>query len=379
MIARRSTSRIVAPLALPLILALYLLPLQAVRAASDPCQPPNVLPAAACDFDDWHGDRPRQVANGWNEYILSGNPDYYRDEHSFFGGGTQTMRSGAPFLAGIWTQIEVTPGAGYRGSVAWGAPNLPAEFGRQLGLDPTGGTDPSAATVIWGPQHFGDGRMLNYITDGPNIDIRARAVSDRMTLFFQVDRPTSSGDGFIFIDAIALYPDESAPDLIEAPPAPTAAPVDAPVDTNPEEPAPGATSVEFLPITVAEAAPSGQQPPVVDVEPAPLPTDTPTVAVTATTPPTATPLSSATPTATPSSTPTLTATPSPSPTPSPTWTPWPTVIPMGFIDAAGTALRVGDIESLREAPSSTWALSILSAVALLGALLFGGSLFWLRR
>jgi hypothetical protein len=52
---------------------------------------------------------------------------------------------------------------------------------------------------------------------------------------------------------------------------------------------------------------------------------------------------------------------------------------MGFIDAAGTALRVGDIESLREAPSSTWALSILSAVALLGALLFGGSLFWLRR
>ncbi len=144
MSARPCIPRIAARLALLILLTTIPVAQQTLFAASDPCKPPNVLPAAVCDFDDWHGDSPRQVANGWTEYILSGNPDYYRDEHSFFGGGTQTLRSGEPFLAGIWTQADVTPGAGYRASIAWGAPNLPAEFGRQLGLDPTGGTDPRA-------------------------------------------------------------------------------------------------------------------------------------------------------------------------------------------------------------------------------------------
>ena len=389
MTARRLTPRFVAHVVVLPLIVFFLLPQQAALAASEPCEPPNVLPAAVCDFDDWHGDAPRQVANGWNEYIRSGNPDYYRDEHSYFGGGTQTIRSGEPFLAGIWTQVEVTPGAGYRGSIAWGAPNLPAEFGRQLGLDPTGGTDPAAPTVIWGPQHFGDGRMLNYISDGPNIDIRARAVANRMTLFFQVDRPTSSGDGLIFIDAIALYPDESAPGVIDAPPAtatpptyvptetptesPTAGRVDVPPDTPPDQPSPEVASVGYLPITITQALPSGQDPPDADVAPAPLPSDTPTTAPSATPPPTATSVPTATPSPTPSPTPTLTA------TPSPTWTPWPTVVAMGFIDAAGTALRVGDISGLRESPSSTWTLAALSVLALAGALLFGGSLVWLRR
>ncbi len=378
MIARRLAPRIVAQLILIILAIACLLPRDTARAASDPCQSPNILPAAVCDFDDWHGDAPRQVANGWNEYIRSGNPDFYRDEHSFFGGGTQTIRSGDPFLAGIWTQVNVTPGAGYRGSVAWGAPNLPAEFGRQLGIDPTGGTDPGAPTVIWGPQHFGDGRMLNYATDGPNIDIRARAVGDRITLFFQVDRPTSSGDGLIFIDAIAIYPDESAPGAIDAPPA-TAVPAEPATAVPPETPTlPPPVAADVAPVApapadaLAVAGAAALAPPSAIVEPPP-PIDTPTALPTATPLPTATLPPTPTPTATPSPTPTLTA------TPSPTWTPWPTVAPPDFIDAAGTALRAGDVDSLRAVPSSTWTLAALSALAMAGALLFGGSLLWLRR
>jgi len=396
MIARRLTRRYVAHLVLLALLFTLLAPLQVARAASDPCKPPNVLPSSVCDFDDWHGDSPRQVANGWNEYILSGNPDFYRDEHSFFGGGTQTIRSGEPFLAGIWTQVDVTPGAGYRGSVAWGAPNLPAEFGRQLGIDPTGGTDPRAPTVIWGPKHFGDGRMLNYATDGPNIDIRARAVGNRMTLFFEVDRASSSGDGLIFIDAISLYPDEDAPPAIDAPAAPpadapTETPTPLPPDAPPEVPAEAPTDIptevpsappaegpaayapaEPVALAVA-AAPAANAPSAIVEPPPPLPSDTPTAA------PTATP--QATPTEPPTATPTATASPTPTltPTPTPTWTPWPTAEPPAFIDAAGTALRAGDIESLRAVPTSTWSLAALSAFALAGALLFGGSLLWLRR
>ncbi len=33
-------------------------------------------------------------------------------------------------------------------------------------------------------------------------------LSDTVTVFFLVDHPTSTGDNLIFVDAIALYPDE---------------------------------------------------------------------------------------------------------------------------------------------------------------------------
>ncbi len=357
--------------------------------ASDPCNPPNVLPQPACDFDNWHGSPPREVADGWSEFVLAGNPDFYRDEHSFFGGGTQTIRSGAPFKAGIWTQVQVTPGAGYRASIAWGAPNLPHEFSRQLGLDPTGGTDPNAATVLWGPAHIGDGRMLNYpVGEGPNVDVRARAVGDRMTLFFLVDRASSSGDGFIFIDAIALYPDESAPDAIAAPPPtetppeppPTEPPTETPPEPLPEPPpdtAPDTPPVEAVPPAAersvsaevpaapAAAAPlAAQAAAVPEIAPL-LPVDTPT----------ATPTQPPTPTLTPSPSPTATPSPTQTPTATPTWTPWPTVVPPGLFAGGGAAGLARALDPDTAPP----ALAALSALGFLGAALFGGSLVWLRR
>lgn len=321
--------------------------------ASDPCNPPNVLPQSVCDFDGWHGDPPRQVADGWTEFVVSGNPDFYRDEHSFFGGGTQTIRSGSPFHAGIWTQAQVTAGAGYRASISWGAPNLPGEFGRQLGLDPTGGTDPNAPTVVWGPMHFGDGRILNYTSDGPNIDVRARAVGDRMTLFFNVDRPTSSGDGLIFIDAIALYPDESAPQAIVVP---TETPTAEPPTPEPAPPV-EANADPSAGIAAAQIAPAIIVPPDT---PTPLPTYTPTAAPT----PTSSPTPSPTPSPTATQTPTLT----------PTWTPWPTAFQPGLF-GGGISPRA----ATAAAETSPATLATLSAVSFLGAALFAGSLVWLRR
>lgn len=329
-----------------LLLALLAFSARPARA-SDPCNPPNVIPQSVCDFDGWHGDSPRQVSDGWTEFVLSGNPDFYRDEHSFFGGGTQTIRSGEPFRAGIWTQVQVTPGMGYRASIAWGAPNLPNEFGRQLGIDPTGGTDPTAPTVIWGPTHFGDGRLLNYpVGQGPNVDVLARAVGDRMTVFFNVDRPSSSGDGFIFIDAIALYPDENAPAAITPP---TETPTPEPPTPEPAPVAESAAAAAVAPAAVAALLPADTA----------TPTQTPTAA------PTATPTHTPTPTITP------TATPSPSPTA--TWTPWPTALPGGFLDGGASRAVAAAAESSRGA------LVTLSALSLVGAALFGGSLVLLRR
>ncbi|RIK40504.1 MAG: hypothetical protein DCC55_14905 [Chloroflexi bacterium] len=315
--------------------------------ASEPCDPPNVIPRPVCDMDSFHGARPRQVPDGWNEFVIYGNPDFYQDDHSYWGGPNLTIASfGGTFKAGIYTQVAVTPGAGYRASIAWGAPNAPDTFGRQLGIDPTGGTDPNSPNIIWGPMHWGEGRILNYPPPDVNIDVQARALGETVTLFVMVDHPTSTGDNIILLDAIALYPDESAP-AVELPP--TETPTPEPI----QEEAPVAAAALAAAPAVAQVA---------------LPTETPTA--TDTPPPTETPTATPTHTATP----TPTATPSPSPTATATWTPWPTVTPVVF--------------SLDSAPNQVWrlarrtqpaTLALLGMVSLGSAGVCAGSLWWLRR
>lgn len=317
----------------------------ATVVASEPCETGgNVIPKDVCDFDSFYGSPPRQIPNGWTPFILYGDLTYMQDADTFWGAPSLRMWSnGGTFKAGIYTQVRVTPGAGYRASVAWAAPNAPDQFGRQLGLDPTGGTDPNAPTVIWGPTHWGPGRMLNY-PEGPNIDTRARALGETMTVFFLVDHPTSTGDNVIFVDAISLFPDESAP-VLEPTPTPPPVPTDTPA------------------VVVQRAAVAA------------LPTAT------------WTPVPSATPTETPlpTETPTLKATPSPSPsptfTPSPTWTPWPMATPDAAASAAGPggngALLTVAAGMAQQSGRSN--LLLVGVMGIGGASLFGSSLWWLRR
>lgn len=318
--------------------------------ASEPCNPPNLIPQPVCDFDSFHGNAPRQIPDGWTEFVLSGDPAFVNDPHSFFGSGTLRIWSnGGTFKAGIYTQVNVTSGAGYRASIGWGAPNAPDTFGRQLGIDPTGGTDPNSPTVIWGPMHWGDGRMLNY-TDGtgPNIDVRARALNGTITVFFLTDHPTSTGENLIYVDAISLYPDESAA-AVEIPPTAT---------FTPEAPAPKAAEPDAAAVAAAVVAVA------TDTPVPPTPTDTPLPTLTAT------------PTETPTPTYTPTPTDTPTPTPSATWTPWPTATPaVGGLAILGTETQLLDV-ARRFSPS---ALLMLSLASFSGAGLCAGSLWWLRR
>jgi len=326
------------------LVALLISLLPSLALASEPCEKDGqVIERSVCDFDTFYGSPPRQLPQGWQPFILSGELTYMQDADTFWGAPSLRMwNNGGTFKAGIWTQVRVTPGNGYRASVAWAAPNDPGSFGRQLGIDPTGGTDPNSPNVIWGPIHFGDGRLLNYpLGEGPNIDVKARAAGDTVTVFFLVDHPRSSGDNLIFVDAIALYPDESAPGL-----AATATPVPAPV----------------MQAAVA------QQPAVI------LPTATPL--------PTVTPTDTPVPTETPTPTATLTATPSPTPTITPTWTPWPTATSQ-IISAGGSESdgRADPTDALISAAQSVGRRSLL-LIGLMGlgsAGLLGGSLIWLRR
>lgn len=316
--------------------------------ASEPCNPPNVIPQPVCDFDSFHGNPPRQVADGWTEFVLYGDPEFVNDPHSFFGTGTQRIRSsGGTFKAGIYTQVGVTPGAGYRASIGWGAPNAPDQFGRQLGIDPTGGTDPNSPTVIWGNMHWGEGRLLNYPPgEGPNIDLRVRAISGTMTVFFVTDHPSSTGDNLIYIDAIALYPDESAP-AVEIPPT-AVPPTDTPI------PAEVAVAAAFVP------------PPPTDTPVPPTPTETPL--------PTETPTLTPTPTATDTATPTYT----PTETPTATWTPWPTALPDSSNSLLNSTAITDSVLDVARGLHPT-GLLVLSFMTFSGAGLCAGSLWWLRK
>lgn len=325
--------------------------------ASEPCNPPNVIPQPVCDMDSFHGEPPRQIPDGWTEFVIYGEPAFMNDPHSYFGGGTLRIWSnGGTFKAGIFTQVNVTPGAGYRASIGWGAPNAPDAFSRQLGIDPTGGGDPNSPNVIWGPTHVGEGRMLNYPPgQGPNIDVLARAVNSTITVFFVTDHPYSTGDNLIYVDAIALYPDENAPAAVAL-----VAKEEAP--TAPPPPVPAAAEA------VAQAAAVVQPTPV-----PPTPTETPL--------PTATPTLTVTPT--PTLTPTSTATPSPTPTA--TWTPWPTTSaapPTDELALSAIGLNTTILQRQFEHTASRFyptGLLLLSLLSFGGAGLCAGSLWWLRR
>lgn len=360
-------------------------------SANHPCDPPNVIPGYICNMDRFHGAPPRQIPEGWTEFVRSGDPAFDQAEDTFWGPPSLRIWSnGGTFEAGIFTHVPVEPGAGYRASIAWGAPTSPETFGRQLGIDPTGGSDPNSPNIIWGPMHWGPGRILNYPPPDVNIDVRARAQSETMTVFFLVDHPVSTGNDLIFIDAIALYPDESAPPLETQPDTQPGVTEDLPGEAVHEEAYPEAddqTLDETHHPENAQNAPAEQSAETSVQEsqaqaaaeatallPTAVPTNTPV--------PTATPLPTATPTALPTATPTPTATETPLPTATstatPTWTPWPTVTveSPGLLPLNAEALTQG-IE-MSDAPRDRL-LMLLSAIGFGGATVFGSAWAWTRR
>ncbi len=269
-------------------------------AQDDPCGPDNLI--GNCRFDSFTGAPPRQVPTGWAPFVVAGDPTFMQDSDTYFGPPSLRMWSnGGTFTAGIFTQVAgVQPGATYAASWGWGGPNDPDTFGRKLGIDPTGGTDPLSPNVIWGPLHYGPGRFLNYpgpySQDNPNVGVAAVAQSPAITVFVWVEHPRSTGDNLIYIEP--------------TPAPPTAAP---PTATPPPAPARAAATATATFTSTA----------------------TPTASPTATATPTASPTATATPTSTPS--PTATSSPTATPTASPTLALRPTATPQPIYVELGRA------------------------------------------
>lgn len=117
---------------------------------------------------------------------------------------------GKPFDAVIHQQVEVEPGhsyslSGWMVSLCGGSfsnPNdCPANYymAKMLGVDPTGGVDPLADTVLW------DEDRRNFIESRwANLGLATTPISDTLTLFVRVRSPFRWHGNHAFADGISL-------------------------------------------------------------------------------------------------------------------------------------------------------------------------------
>jgi hypothetical protein len=317
--------------------------------ARNPCLEAGNL-TQNCGFDHFSGrdyqGKQIQVPNGWEPYILAGSMDFRTSNDTYWGQPSLWMLSdGVPFRGGIYQQVGVTPGVVYQTDAGWAAVTKP-NFERKLGLDPTGGTDPLAPTVKWGPSEWG-------INSWPDLTVSARAMGPTMTVFVWVDHPTTFGNDWIFIDAVGLWPDPSQPPATVTPtpsPVPTRRP-----PTNTPSPVPPTETPTPVP-----ASPTATE--------TPLPTDTPTPTPTQT--------------LTPSPTATWTMTPSPAPptmTPPPTRTPLPTIVQVARVvpSSGSEPSTAAELPIGQNRDSLERLLLLISVAALLGGVVLAVAVLWL--
>ena len=164
-----------------------------------------------------------QVASDWQRFWYDGDAPCWMDTRVFaesdLGSGwvekiegetSQLIVATEPYTAGIQQTVIVTPGLGYGFHAAMltvyqtsAPPAVDGTMIKQVGMDPTGGTDPTAPTVIWDAPDDHD--------EGPwSIDLRtaAYAESPTMTVFIRVFSPLESGGlpylNYSFLDSAIL-------------------------------------------------------------------------------------------------------------------------------------------------------------------------------
>ncbi len=337
-------------LALVFVLVAVLAPASA--RAQDPCENPGNL-TFNCQFDTFGPAPGGAVPTGWWPFVISGHPAFDQATDTPKQPSLRVWSDGEGFVAGVYQEVTgIQPGATYEAFIGWAVfQSQGDEMGRAIGIDPRGGTDPGAASVVWSPEVWEKKR------GNPELRVRAVAEGDRLTVFARVNHPRSYGADEAFLDAVSLVRDESVP-VGEVPvtePEPTSTPVltEVPVATDTPIPAP-----------------------TLELEPTALPTDTSTPPPD---PPTPTHTVEAEPEqgteaaslVTPSFDPTVTAEPSPTPepetaTPTPlpspaTWTPMstPVVLRLG-------PLATPSVVGTTERQSTSYLLWISAGVGIVG-------------
>ena len=172
---------------------------------------------------DFRGES-QLIADGWNPFYVeantepgSGNASKLRwmssaQFASTFGGldyhiegdQSQSLWSSYEFEGGIYQQIEgLTPGQAYGFDIGmvtfWRGPGYPDSDGKmikQVGIDPTGGTDPTSSAIVWSDPNDNDKAWIY-------MDVAATAQAATITLYAKVQAPEN--DSFNHTDLDMVY------------------------------------------------------------------------------------------------------------------------------------------------------------------------------
>ncbi len=163
-----------------------------------------------------------QVASGWQRFFYDGPEPYWMDTRVWAdsdlgvgwverieGDTSQMLFASEPFTAGIQQQATgLTPGMGYGFHAAMltifqsAKATADGTMIKQVGMDPTGGTDPQAPTVVWSEA---DGQDRHW-----SVDLRTAVFAEAptITVFIRISSPDGSGNPAVrnqsFLDSAIL-------------------------------------------------------------------------------------------------------------------------------------------------------------------------------
>jgi len=255
------------------LFAPFLISPPAVHAFPDNCglHPSNLFRNGS--MAPGHQTQFGEVAQDWQPFVLNGSPRFeWVDNEKWDANGAQYFWSDSvAFDAGIFQSVGgLQPGVFYRFRIGYSHARLDPgnaqnevhpSMGRQVGVDPTGGTDPKSPNVMWGPSLFNSDAGMN----PPQLTMTFAARADKATMYFRGIFNGGGGRAKIWFDVACMEPLFDLPTA--TPLAPTATPMP---PTNP--PRPAATRAPSTPTKIAPA-PTSTPPPTETREPA---TATPT-------------------------------------------------------------------------------------------------------
>ena len=263
----------------PLLAVLLLAAIPTAVRAQDPCEDPGNL-TFNCQFDTFDYLPPHgAVASGWTPFVEFAvqPPAFNSAGETPLAPAQEIFSAWLPYTAGIYQQVQVTPGVAYVAAIGWapyassddqGQRNQGQFIGRKVGIDPSGGTDPTSGEIVWSPEVWDElGGVF------PQLRVSAMARGQAVTVFVRANNPQSHGNDKVWFDAVTLMVDPTQP---------TATPTQVPPSPTPTSAPPTATATPLpptetpVPTETALATATAQ------------PTDTPAPTSTAATEPTAT-------------------------------------------------------------------------------------------
>ena len=164
----------------------------------------------------------------WTPFTLSGSPNIRPDSYGNSGGEASIIKldstNGQPFTGGVYYTFNTVPGKTYCASWRWGPnthdPAKPDPFGKTIGLDPTGNTNPQSNTIMWGNTEWRTARHLDYdLKADPNdvnVDNKIVATGNKMTIFLKADY-NAKESSHLQIDMVNVYDEGTT----AVPPTPT--------------------------------------------------------------------------------------------------------------------------------------------------------------